>query len=148
MAQTFRKKIFHFNFVIQFIYLFIFRNKTMYCIPGYYFVYGYCYCFLELYFYWISINKRIKNIYIDMELYYPYRMCILIFPSTIWQKIMHYTQKNTVYIRGNALWVIVKMLTTAVMEMLLQRIRKKTWVSTYDATLFIQHRIHKSSYWM
>ena len=31
-------------------YLLIFRNKTNYHIPGYYFAYGYCYCFLELHF--------------------------------------------------------------------------------------------------
>ena len=29
---------------------FIFRNKADYCIPGYYFAYGYHYCFLELHF--------------------------------------------------------------------------------------------------
>ena len=49
LAQTFRKK----SFVLIFnsiIYLFIFRNKTGYHIPGCYFAYGYCYCFLELHF--------------------------------------------------------------------------------------------------
>ena len=32
------------------IYLFIFGNKTGHCTLGYYFAYGYQYCFLELYF--------------------------------------------------------------------------------------------------
>ena len=39
------KKIFHFNFLIQ---LFLFRNKTDYHIPEYYFAYGYHYCFLVI----------------------------------------------------------------------------------------------------
>ena len=47
-AQTFRKKVLRFNFLILFIYLFIFRKKPDGCIPGYYFAHGYCYCFLEL----------------------------------------------------------------------------------------------------
>ena len=33
----------YFNFLTQFIYLFIFRNKTDYCIPGYYFAYELCF---------------------------------------------------------------------------------------------------------
>ena len=42
-----------------------------YHIPGYYFAYGYHYCFLELRFLHIGINKRIKNFYIDTELVLP-----------------------------------------------------------------------------
>ena len=38
------------SFFDSIIYLFILRNKTNGHIPGYYFAYGYCYCFLELYF--------------------------------------------------------------------------------------------------
>ena len=53
------------------IYLFIFRNKTNYHISEYYFAYSYHYGFLESYFECISINKRIKNIYIDTELVLP-----------------------------------------------------------------------------
>ena len=49
LAQTYRKKIFCLNFLIQF-YLFIFRNKTDYHIPGYYSAYGHHYCSLELQF--------------------------------------------------------------------------------------------------
>ena len=39
--------------------LFIFRNKTDYCIPGYYFAYRYHYGFLESHFQYIRINKII-----------------------------------------------------------------------------------------
>ena len=39
------------------ISLFIFRNKTDDCIPGYYFAYGYHYCFLEVHFLRISIKN-------------------------------------------------------------------------------------------
>ena len=70
LAQALRERIF--QFLNSIIYLFIiFRNKTNYHIPGYYFVYRNYYCFLELHFSWISINKRIKNIYIDTELVLP-----------------------------------------------------------------------------
>ena len=65
------EKISRFNFLIQFLNFFIFRNKTDDRIPGYYFAYGYRYCFLELYFKCISINKRIENVYIDTESVLP-----------------------------------------------------------------------------
>ena len=48
-GQTFRKRIYCFNFLNSIIYLFIFRNKTSY-IPWCYFAGRYHYCFLELYF--------------------------------------------------------------------------------------------------
>ena len=38
------------NFFYSTFYLFTFRNKADYHIPGYYFAYRYCYCFLELHF--------------------------------------------------------------------------------------------------
>ena len=46
LAQTFREKIFHFSFLIQFKKF----NKIDYRVPGYYFVYRYHYCFLDLHF--------------------------------------------------------------------------------------------------
>ena len=46
LVQTFREKIICFNFLIQFLFIYL----TDYHIPGYYFAYGYRYCFLELYF--------------------------------------------------------------------------------------------------
>ena len=49
------KKNFHFYFLIQFLSYFIFRNKTNYHIPGYYFAYGYHYCFLQLHFFFKKI---------------------------------------------------------------------------------------------
>ena len=61
-----KKSFYFFNSII---YLFIFRNKTNDHIPGHYFAYGYCYCFLELHFWCTRINKRIKNIYL-----YRYRV--------------------------------------------------------------------------
>ena len=71
-------------------------DKTYYCIPGHYFAYRYRYCFLELHFYCISMNKRIKNIYIDTELVLPmYIMHILIFPSKIWAKKCALYRQNT-----------------------------------------------------
>ena len=70
-GPNFQEKVVRFNFLIQFIYLFIFRNKTDYHIPRYYFAYRYHYCFLELHFYRISISKTIKNIYTDTELELP-----------------------------------------------------------------------------
>lgn len=46
LAQTFREKNFHFNFLVQFKKL----NKTDYCTLRYYFAYGCGHHFLELYF--------------------------------------------------------------------------------------------------
>ena len=57
--------------IFKFNYSFVFRHKTNYRIPGYYFAYGYRYCFLKLRFQCISINKTIKNIYVDTELVLP-----------------------------------------------------------------------------
>ena len=60
----------------------------------YYFAYGYCYCFLELHFYHRTINKRIKNIYIDMELVLPMYNAHPYFPSkTLAKKCALHTAK-------------------------------------------------------
>ena len=89
-GPNFQEKNLSFYFLLQ---LFIFRNKTDYRIPGYYFAYGYCYCFLELHFECISINKRKAFIQIWNQ-YYSCIMHTLIFPPKIWaEKCTLYTTK-------------------------------------------------------
>ena len=77
-------------------YLFIFRNKTDDHIPGYYFVSGYRYCFLELHLQHGGINKRIKNIYKDTELVLPMYNMHPYFSLQISGKKVHHIRHNTV----------------------------------------------------
>ena len=61
LAQNFGKNIFHFNFLIQ-LFTYLYLEKTQLLYVRVYFAYRYHYCFLELYFLCISINKRIKTL--------------------------------------------------------------------------------------
>ena len=97
LAHTFRKKIFHFNFLIHFFIIY----KTNYRIPGHHFAYGYRYCFQELHFKLISINKRIKNIYAVMELVLPlYNVHPYFTLQHLGPKTAHSTQQNMVTVKG------------------------------------------------
>ena len=70
-GSNFQENIFHFNFLVQFFIYIQKQNRLLY--SKVLFAYGHHFCFLELYFHCIriSLNKRIKNIYIDTELILP-----------------------------------------------------------------------------